>query len=153
MSGKLVIAVANEQTRHAVDVARLKQAVRGIVTDAGYDSGEISIAVVDDEQMHLLNRKYLDHDYPTDVLSFVLDEEESRLEGEVIVSADYAAREAERYGWAGPDELLLYVIHGTLHLVGHDDLNIAAKREMRTAERQQLAKFGLTPRYDADDLA
>lgn len=152
MSSRLVVAVANEQERHPVDANRLKKAVREIVTEAGYRAGEISIAVVDDEQMHLLNRKYLDHDYPTDVLSFVLEDEEARLEGEVIVSADYAAREAAQYGWSAADELLLYVIHGTLHLVGHDDLTLDAKREMRAAEREQLAKFGLTPRYDADDL-
>ena len=63
---------------------------------------EISIAIVDDQRMHALNRQYLQHDYPTDVLSFVLecDEAAKSLDGEIIASADYAAREAPRYGWA-----------------------------------------------------
>ena len=100
--------------------------------------------------MHELNRQYLEHDYPTDVLSFVLefDETSKSLDGEIIVSSDYAAREAARYGWTANDELLLYVIHGCLHLVGHDDTTPAAKRAMREAEVRLLAGFGLVHRYD-----
>ena len=98
--------------------------------------------------MHALNRKYLDHDYPTDVLSFVLEEDGGRLDGEIIASSDYATREAEIYKWTAEDEILLYVIHGSLHLVGYDDLDPASKQKMREAERYYLAPFGLTPRYD-----
>jgi probable rRNA maturation factor len=125
----------------------LKKAVRAILKDAGVQSSEISVAVVDDATMHALNRKHLDHDYPTDVLSFLLEHEGEHLEGEVIVSADYAAREAAIYGWTTDDELLLYAIHGTLHLVGYDDQEPAAKQRMRDRERHYLHAFGLTPRY------
>lgn len=143
----LDVSVANEQARQ-IDESRLRSAVRAILGDAGISRGEVSIAVVDDAQMHELNRRYLDHDYPTDVLSFVLACEGDQLDGQIVVSADYAAREAVRYGWNADDELLLYAIHGALHLVGHDDLNAEAKREMRAAEQQYLARFGLVPRYD-----
>lgn len=143
----LSIEIANEQTTYAVAGLRLKKAVRAVLEDAGVRSGEISIAVVDDATMHALNRKHLDHDYPTDVLSFLLEHEDEHLEGEVIVSADYAAREAAIYGWTTDDELLLYVIHGTLHLVGYDDQEPAAKQQMRNRERHYLQLFGLTPRY------
>ena len=111
----------------------------------------MSIAVVDDARMHELNRRYLDHDYPTDVLSFVLAHVGNHLDGQIVVSFDYAAREAARYGWNADDELLLYVIHGSLHLVGYDDLNPEVKQEMRAAEQKYLAQFGLTPRYDEAD--
>ena len=146
----LVIEIANE---HEVpfNATRLKKAVRAILKDAAIGDGEISIAVVSDAEMHLLNRKYLEHDYPTDVLSFVLEERAGYLEGEVIVSSEYAAQEAERFGWSMDDELLLYVIHGTLHLVGEDDLTPDAKQQMRQREQHYLAKFDLTPRYAADE--
>src|SRR5947209_17588936 len=99
--------------------------------------------------MHRLNRQYLQHDYPTDVLSFVLDQDAraKSLDGQIIVSSDYAAREAPRYGWTVDDELLLYVIHGTLHLVGHDDTTTEAKAAMRQAEARYLRRFDLEHRF------
>ncbi len=148
------IEIADEQSACAFDEARLEKAVRGVLSAAGIRSAEISIAIVDDGRMHALNRQYLAHDYPTDVLSFVLDRDEAAgtLDGEIIASADYASREATRYGWTTDDELLLYIIHGCLHLVGHDDHTPEGKAAMRAAEAQHLAAFGLAQRYD-DPLA
>ena len=142
----LRIDISNEHD-FPLDEGRLKKAVRAVLKDAGFEQGEISIAVVEDAEMHALNRKYLDHDYPTDVLSFVLEEADGSLDGEIILSSDYAAREAELYKWTAADEILLYVIHGSLHLVGHDDLEPARKQKMRGAERHYLGLFGLTPIY------
>ena len=146
----LTIEIADEQSAHAIDHARLKRAVHSVLHAAGIQSAEISVAIVDDSRMHALNRQYLDHDYPTDVLSFVLEHDAAAgsLEGEIIASADYAAREAARYGWTTDDELLLYVIHGCLHLVGHEDHTPAAQTAMREAEAKHLANFGLTHLYD-----
>ena len=93
------------------------------------------MAAVDDRTIHQLNRRYLDHDYPTDVLSFVLEEGPGTVEGEIIVSGDTAAASAPGYGWPAQDELLLYVIHGMLHLVGYDDKSPADAARMRQAER------------------
>jgi probable rRNA maturation factor len=120
-----------------------------VLAEAGIKAGEISVGIVTDQRMHELNRQYLQHDYPTDVLSFVLEQgDNGSLDGEIIVSADYAAREAERFGWTTDDELLLYVIHGSLHLVGHDDHTPDGRAAMREAETQHLAEFGLQHRYD-----
>ena len=145
----LRIDISNEHA-FPLDEARLKKAVRAVLQDAGYNNGEISIAIVADAEMHALNRKYLDHDYPTDVLSFVLVEEDGRMDGEIILSSDYAAREAKIYKWTAEDEILLYIIHGSLHLVGHDDVDPARKQEMRQQEREYLSHFQLTPRYDVE---
>jgi probable rRNA maturation factor len=131
------------------DHQRLKQAIRRVLCEAGIASGEISLAIVGDERMQALNRQYLEHDYPTDVLSFVLEQDADKksLDGEIIVSAEYAAREATRYGWPADDELLLYVIHGCLHLIGHDDQTPEGQSAMRSAEACHLAAFGLTHRF------
>jgi probable rRNA maturation factor len=141
------IDIADEQETHQVDYERLMNAVRLILTDAGYSSGEVSLAIVDDAAMHALNRRYLQHDYPTDVLSFVLEADKTRLDAQLIVSADYAAREAPTFGWSLDDELLLYTIHGALHLVGYDDLEPELKTEMRERETHYLAQFGLPPHF------
>jgi probable rRNA maturation factor len=146
----LVIEIAAESAGREVDAARLTKAVQQVLSAAGIRAGEVSVAVVTDTEMHALNRQYLDHDYPTDVLSFVLEHDEERgfLEGQIIASVDYAAKEANRYGWSADDELLLYVIHGSLHLVGHDDQTPEGRAAMRRAEAEHLAHFGLQHRFD-----
>jgi probable rRNA maturation factor len=106
------------------------------------------VAIVDDATMRNLNLKYLQHDYATDVLSFLLSDLDESLEGEVVVSADTAAREALRFGWSADDEMLLYLVHGTLHLVGHDDASDVERDAMRAKERRYLAKLGRHPNYE-----
>jgi probable rRNA maturation factor len=149
------IEINADEQRHQPDRARLKKAVRLVLQDAGIRSAEISIALVSDERMQELNRRYLQHDYPTDVLSFVLDHDAAArsLDGEIIASSDYAAREAARYGWTTDDELLLYVIHGCLHLVGYDDTTPEDKETMRQAEAKYLAQFTLEHRFDPEGRA
>ena len=140
------IDVINEQTRVPVDADRLRAALHSIVTAHGKHRGTISLAVVDDPTIHELNRRYLEHDYPTDVLSFAFDDDEDTIEGEIIVSGDTAATTAGEYGWAAEDEMLLYVIHGGLHLVGFDDKSPADAARMRAQESMHLASFGVRSR-------
>lgn len=128
-----------------IDPARWRQVVRAIALDHGFPAAEISLVIVDDETIHELNRRYLDHDYPTDVLSFALerDGKSGQLQGEVIVSADTAAQVADEWSVPVADELLLYAVHGMLHLVGYDDQAPADQQRMRSAEQRYLAQIGL----------
>ncbi|HCP84188.1 MAG: rRNA maturation RNase YbeY [Rhodopirellula sp.] len=142
------VRISNEQQTHPIDENRLIDAVNLITHDAGITQGSVSLAVVDDPTIHELNVQYLQHDYPTDVLSFVLERDEAMLDGEVIVSADTAAEDAKTYGWNANDELLLYVIHGTLHLVGFNDKTPDDQAEMHEQEAKYLLKFGLQHRID-----
>jgi probable rRNA maturation factor len=142
------VEISNRQTAVAVDAGRLSDAVRSVLNEAGVRQASVSLAIVDDREIHRLNRRHLNHDYPTDVLSFLLDEEDDCLEGEIVVSAETAAAAAARFGWAPEDELLLYAVHGALHLVGYDDQEPAAQAEMRSQEAASLSRFGLSPRYE-----
>ena len=114
-----------------------------MLRDAGLRKARISVAVVDDETISRLNWQFLRHRGPADVLSFALDAGDG-LEGEVVVGAQTAVRSAPQYGWSPHDELLLYVIHGTLHLVGHDDARPALRAEMQKRETAVLEKLGIT---------
>lgn len=134
----LSIAVHNQQTRLRVDKRLLKKAVRLILEDAWIISGEISIAVVDDPTIARVHEEFLDDDSPTDVLSFVLDSSPGHLEGEVIASAEAAISRAPEYDWPAERELLLYVIHGVLHLVGYHDTTPKARTKMRKMEQHYL---------------
>jgi len=146
------IDINNKQDRLTIDPDRLTRALEMILREEGVEAAAISLAIVDDPTIQDLNRRFLDHDEPTDVLSFVLDEEAGRLEGDVIVSADTAARTAAQLQWSAGDELLLYTVHGALHLVGYDDLDPDSRGEMRERERHYLAKFGLSsPSIDPEN--
>jgi probable rRNA maturation factor len=146
------IEISNRQTLLAIDAERLRGAVAAVLEEEGLEKAAIDIAIVDDPTIHDLNRRFLNHDEPTDVLSFLLDDENG-VEGDVIVSAETAMRSAGRYDWPGADELLLYVIHGTLHLVGYDDLDPTARAEMRSREKHYLTALGLQPKYDPSQEA
>lgn len=141
----IAIAIAQRQARLAPDDRRQRKAIREILRDVGHARAAISLTLVDDEEIHALNRQFLGHDYPTDVITFQLSAEGEPLEGEIVVSVDTAAATAERLGWDAADELLLYVIHGALHLAGYDDTSERAAAKMRRAEREYLGRFGLEP--------
>jgi probable rRNA maturation factor len=143
----LRVLVANE-TAAAIDAERLEAAVRLAFADSDYTWVEVSVAVVDDEMIHELNRQFLDHDYPTDVLSFALEDDPPRVEGEIVVSLDTANRCASEAGWSVDDELLLYVAHGALHLAGYGDKTPEDAAEMRAAEAALLAKLGVVVSQD-----
>jgi probable rRNA maturation factor len=139
----LRILIANQQLLLPIDEDRLRSVARHILEDANYPSAILSIAIVDDPTIHQLNRQYLQHDWPTDVLSFPLEQRAGHLEGEVVVSADTAVKAAAEVPWPGTEELLLYVIHGTLHLVGHRDKSPGEVAKMRAAERFYLQWAGV----------
>ena len=144
----LQITVTNRQSTLAIERRQLGGAVRGVLHEAGVRRGSVSLALVDDPTIHDLNRRFLKHDYPTDVLSFLLEQADGYLEGELIVSADTAACRAAQFGWTAAAELLLYVIHGALHLVGYDDQTPRQRTAMRARERDHLRRLGLEVRYD-----
>jgi probable rRNA maturation factor len=135
----LEIDIQDRQSALLVDESRLEDAIRKVATDHGFVAGEVGIVIVDDATIHQINRDHLQHDYPTDVISFVFTADDGELEGEIIVSTDTAMRESSEGGWPAQDELLLYVIHGMLHLVGMDDVEPHLRREMRVAEAKYLA--------------
>jgi probable rRNA maturation factor len=140
----LEVLIANE-TEAGADADRLEAAVRTALFGSMFEEGMISVAIVDDPTIHELNRQYLQHDYPTDVLSFTLESDPPRLVGEIIASIDTAAELATEAGWSAAEELVLYVVHGTLHLAGYEDKTPDAGAKMRAAELAVLRRLGITP--------
>jgi probable rRNA maturation factor len=136
------VAIANRQRSMSLCGARLRQAVRAALAGTSVRKAQISLAVVNDRTIARLNRQFLSHEGPTDVLSFLLEQRPGWLEGEVVVSAETARREAPHYGWQPQDELLLYVVHGALHLAGHDDRSAAGRARMQARELAVLEELG-----------
>ena len=138
------VSIASPQEAVPIDRGRMREIVRTVLEGESVADAEISLAFVDNATIHQLNNRYLQHDEPTDVLSFPLSEPNAkRLAGELVIGAEVARAQAESRGHDVQAELALYVIHGLLHLCGYDDKSEAAAKEIRERERHYLGKLGL----------
>jgi probable rRNA maturation factor len=138
------VSVACPQEAVPVDRGRMREAARAVLAAEGVADYEISLAFVDDATIHRLNKQFLGHDEPTDVLSFPLsDAGAKRLSGELVIGAQVAAAQAAEAGHDVQAELALYIIHGLLHLCGYDDQDDEGAAEMRRRERFHLQALGL----------
>lgn len=120
---------------------RIEAAVRAAARRLRRPAPSLSVAVVGDHRMRRLNREYHAVDATTDVLAFPLDTGPGPV-GEVIVCAPCARRRANSRKIDPLAELLLYVVHGTLHLLGERDATPEEAGRMRRLERDVLARIG-----------
>ena len=119
-----------------------------LLASLGIDNAELSVVVTDDAGIQALNGEWRGKDTATDVLSFPQLEGEPPpgvplVLGDIVISHETTARQALEYGHGFEDELRVLLVHGLLHLLGHDHLDEAEAREMRTAEAQLIQ--GLWP--------
>ena len=142
----LAIEISDGQAHiPGIDRPRLAAIARRALMASAVERAEVSIALVDNETIRAINSRHLGHDFATDVISFTLsDPGDSELSGELIVSAEMAVEMAGRDGIEPFTELVLYVIHGLLHLLGLDDLTPPGAAEMRLREGELLAAEGLS---------
>ena len=131
--------VENLQRRVRVSAPRLRRTAARALRAVGRARRRVHVTVVDDRAIRRLHARHLGEDTATDVLAFELGgPDPARLLGEVIVSAQTAARQARRLRVPVALELDLLVVHGILHLAGHDDHEPAAARRMHERARAIL---------------
>jgi probable rRNA maturation factor len=143
-------AIADEQSLLPIDRRWFKDLVEHVLGQEGVADAKIGLAFVGDPRMHELNKRFLAHDYPTDVLTFPMGRGKT-LEGEIVVSTDYAARECVQYDWPTTMEASVYVVHGLLHLCGYDDADDAGADQMEVRQKELLDAFAAAHKpYGAD---
>jgi probable rRNA maturation factor len=129
----LPVLILNQQKRR-VNRRRLARIARTVMAAEGCPANaELSVVIGDDEWIQDLNRTYLMKDAPTDVLAFPQDAAHTvgtPLLGDVAISAETAARQAEQAGHSLEEELVILLIHGILHLTGWSDETPARRRRM-----------------------
>src|SRR5262245_22867144 len=128
-----MIRVSISIPQESVPIERkfFREVAQTVLQGEGIAKAEISLAFVDNPTIHALNRRYLEHDEPTDVLSFPLGSSKGGLKGELVIGAEVARAQAADRGHDMQAELALYVIHGLLHLCGYNDETSAEAVEMR----------------------
>ena len=127
-----------------LDYQGLKAAAKAVLEGEGVAEAKVTLAFVDNAHIHRLNKQFLNHDEPTDVITFPYSAEGAKkLEGEVVIGAELAKEYAADRGHDVGLELVLYVVHGCLHLCGYTDTDDRSAGEMRKKEREYLTKLGL----------
>jgi len=146
-AGRVVVEVTDRQRRVRVGRAWLAGVVRRAVRLLGAAAAEVSVILVDDRRIARIHADWMGDPTPTDVITFPLpaggDPGCDRLRGDLVVSVETASREALRLGWQARHELAYYLVHGLLHLTGHDDRTAAGRRRMRRREREVMGCLGL----------
>lgn len=136
-----MIYYRNDIRASGVDRRALLATARRLLTAVGERDAALSLSLVSDDAMRALNAQYRGKDVPTDVLSFPLEnlkesDETERLLGDVVISIDTARRQAAAYDAPLQREIYRLLIHGLLHLKGHDHVAAGERRVMRREERR-----------------
>ena len=144
----MIVTLENNQDEIAIPEeleATLKKAMDIVAQKENLtDNTEVDITIVNNDEIHTLNRDYRGIDRPTDVLSFALDEGEAEhLLGDVIISAPKAVEQGEEFGHGLTREMTYLAVHGMLHLLGYDHMVEADKRVMRAREEEILRELDL----------
>ncbi len=115
------------------------------------DNAEVSISLVDLDEIHALNKEYRGVDNYTDVLSFECDdpfdetlaEEESIEVGDVVIALDAVAEQCEQFNTTFEEEASLMLVHSILHLLGYDHMEDEERKVMESLEKEILESYGL----------
>ncbi len=155
-----MVYVANQTRGSGLDARALASTVERLLAEIGEPGSSVSLTLVRDRAMRELNRAHRGKDAPTDVLSFPMLAPEAfdragrtrprarasgpeRMLGDIVVSVDTAARQAADYDAPLEREMERLLIHGVLHLAGHDHLEPGERRIMEAEERRLAAVIGM----------
>lgn len=118
--------------------------IEATIVEEKRDADAISIIFCSDVYLLDINKKYLNHDYYTDIITFDYSEDipdENTIAGDLFISIDTVARNAFEYRVRFKQELHRVIIHGVLHLLGYKDKSVSESLEMRAKEDYYLAKL------------
>jgi probable rRNA maturation factor len=151
-----VIYYRNDVRKSGADGRALRATAQRLLAAAGEAGSSLSLTLVGDEAMRELNRDHRGKDAPTDVLSFPLDgpsttlryarDDDASVEhmiGDVVISVETARRQAADYDAPLQRELERLLIHGILHVLGHDHMEPAERATMEAEERRLASAIGM----------
>lgn len=134
------VQVSNAHPRRRARPGAVAKVVRSVIRSEKFSSASVSVVFIDSRRSRTLNRRYLGHDWVTDVISFPLAPPPA-IEGEVYVNLDRALTQAEGLGLSYGNEVLRLVVHGVLHLLGYDDRSPVRRRRMQRRQEALVTRF------------
>ncbi len=144
--GRWRILLVNRQRKETIDGRTLRRFLSLLPQVLESPVKEVAVVLVSDRRIASLNRRYLRHEGPTDVITFdygptdILAYRLSPSRADLVVSAETAARNARAYGNSFADEVVFLAAHGVLHLRGYDDSSARGRACMESVQRAALAR-------------
>lgn len=140
------IVIANRQRVKKIDSRLLKEITSAILVALEITHCELEINLLGAKEMAALNETFLEHEGSTDVITFNYSEGKKLrtgvgVSGEIFISVDDAMAQAKQFKTSWQSEIVRYVVHGILHLLGHDDLKPALRRKMKREENLLVHKL------------
>ena len=132
------------------DLEKMNALIQFILDKFNITDASVNIRIVNDQDILSANRKFLNHDYITDVISFDLSENDDTRCFDIIVNGTLAETQAEKRNHSPDAELALYICHGLLHNLGFDDLNDTDAKKMHQTEDDILQTLGFGVTYNTD---
>jgi probable rRNA maturation factor len=132
--------IENAHARYRIPRKETLTALRRVLKGEGSRCQWVNVVYIGDSKSRQLNRKYLAHNYATDVMAFRFDDG-GALDGEIYVNLDRAKVQAREYGVPFRHEVMRLVIHGLLHLLGYRDSTAASRKKMVSKENKYLARI------------
>jgi len=134
------------------DAGDIERLAASALQALGKTDHELSIVLTDDQHIRVLNRDFREKDAPTDVLSFGQLEGEPFVSpvpilGDLVISLETASRQAVERGHPLAAEVRILLVHGLMHLLGHDHLESDERAEMAAAENELLAALPSQPEW------
>lgn len=144
----MAILIENRQKKIKIDIRRLRSTIRKVFSCLGLTDQELSLIIVDNEEISEINKNYLGKSSPTNVISFSMSEGEfgsvnPNVLGDIVVSAEKAGQDAAKSGISFHDEFDYLVIHGILHLLGYNHENTTRAESRRMNEKSKEVFFSL----------
>lgn len=147
----MTLSLLNRQRTKKINTRLLKEIVQEVFAELkieSVESVELGISLVGAREMTLLNETFLKHEGSTDIITFDYQEPgtgsrkpELKLHGELFICVDEAILQAKRFRSTWQSEIVRYVVHGILHLLGHDDLKPALRRRMKREENRLVRRL------------
>jgi len=119
----------------------LHELIKALSEELNFRIESLEINFINSDKIREINRRYLSHDYSTDILTFNYSDKVSAIDGEVIISLDDARNNSKRFNVLFKQEIARLVIHGILHLNGFKDNNRSNKIKMKRMENKLLNRF------------
>lgn len=146
------VTLLNRQRVRKLDMRRLRKITLALLGELKVVEAELGVTFVADDEMTLVNETFLQHEGSTDVITFdhttTQDSrrkskvaEHNSLHAELFICVDEAIRQAKRFRTTWQSELTRYIVHGVLHLLGHDDHRAADRRKMKCEENRLVRKL------------
>jgi len=152
------VVLVNHQRARKIDLRLLKQITNALLAESKIQNAELEIHFVSAGEMTRINKKFLQHGGSTDVLTFDYStpggrtpDARRRLHGEIFICMDEAILQARTFRTTWQLEIVRYLIHAVLHLLGHDDSHTGTRRKMKRAENRLLRQ--LSRRFSLAQLA